>query len=699
MARTQSQRSSLRYWTTSGCARTSTRGEALLDHRPAEAAQDRLGAGLHAPDPTGAAASGAGLEDLLVGAGPETLPRELEEAELADAPDLRARAVVRESRPKSLFDLAVAGRPHHVDEVADDDPAQVAQLDLTRDLGDRLEVRLERDVLEVVRVGARTTGVHVDGDERLLGLVEDHRAARGQVDPPREDALEVLLEAGVLEQRAIALVALDAVHVLRHQSLGEADHLLVDAEVVDDHLLRPAVEEVAQGPRRHVGLEVQRRGAAARGELLPEGLPETEQVVEVSLEVGLRAADSRGAHDHAHVLGRVHAREDSLEALALLLVRDLPADARPRHRRHEDEVAPGHRDVGRERRALVADRVLGDLDDDRVPPPSAADRWGGARAGFAARAGRAAPRPRPDLDPPERRDLGSFFLEAAFLEEAFFLDAFFFAAFFLDAFFAALPSPSPSSLDFLAVEVFFRERLRFLRAGAAPSDSPPSSAPPPSPSPSSETIREEVGRLRRVRSVRFLGVTDSPSSPSPSDGAGSGSGSRPNRGAEGASSASAGGPAPGSPSAASSAVCSAGSALPRRPPRVRLRRVRALGASSSSWSAGSPSSAGSDSSAGSGSAFFAVLRVLFRLLFSRGSSESSRLLDLVILVLEVVDVGDLLGDVVEGVRLLGPVGVVRARLVVDPRLEQVVDAEVVVAVDGEDVRRVQEPVAAPDRSR
>ena len=76
--------------------------------------------------------------------------------------------------------------------------------------------------------------------------------------------------------------------------------------------------------------------------------------------------------------------QDALQPPALLLVLDLAADAGARHRRHQHQVAPGDRDVGRQRRALVADRVLGDLHHDhlplleqvgdRQPRPRAADR-------------------------------------------------------------------------------------------------------------------------------------------------------------------------------------------------------------------------------------------------------------------------------------------------------------------------------------
>jgi hypothetical protein len=66
----------------------------------------------------------------------------------------RARSDAQRVAERAL-DLAAARHALHVDEVDDDDAAQVAQADLARDLGHRVEVGLERDVLEVEAVAAR----------------------------------------------------------------------------------------------------------------------------------------------------------------------------------------------------------------------------------------------------------------------------------------------------------------------------------------------------------------------------------------------------------------------------------------------------------------------------------------------------------------------------------------------------------------
>ena len=69
----------------------------------------------------------------------------------------------------------------HVDEVDDDDAAQIAQPDLAHDLRDGIEVGLDDGVFEARRLADIFAGVDVDGDQRF-GLVDDDVAAGLQPD-------------------------------------------------------------------------------------------------------------------------------------------------------------------------------------------------------------------------------------------------------------------------------------------------------------------------------------------------------------------------------------------------------------------------------------------------------------------------------------------------------------------------------------
>ena len=101
---------------------------------------------------------------------------------------MRARSLASSSSNRSN-DLAAVLGVLHVDEVHDEEPAEVAQPDLPRDLGDRLEVRREDRLLEVV-LADELARVDVDRDEGL-GLVDHDRAARGEVHPALQRVLDL----------------------------------------------------------------------------------------------------------------------------------------------------------------------------------------------------------------------------------------------------------------------------------------------------------------------------------------------------------------------------------------------------------------------------------------------------------------------------------------------------------------------------
>ena len=165
-------------------------------------------------DDAGRLAGRALLREDLARAVGDVLAGHLDEAERRDLDDVRLRPVACELGVERVLDELAVLRVRHVDEVDDDDPADVAKPELAHDLADGLEVVLRDRVLEprVRRLAAaadESAGVDVDDGEGL-GVVEDEVAARRQVDPARERRAHGLEHARLLEQRHLALVALDA---------------------------------------------------------------------------------------------------------------------------------------------------------------------------------------------------------------------------------------------------------------------------------------------------------------------------------------------------------------------------------------------------------------------------------------------------------------------------------------------------------
>ena len=91
---------------------------------------------------------------------------------------IRARSW-RTACAQALLDLALVALRAHVDEVDDDEAAQVADPQLAADLVGGLEVRVERRLLDVL---ALRRARRVDVDRRQgLGAIDDDAAARRQL--------------------------------------------------------------------------------------------------------------------------------------------------------------------------------------------------------------------------------------------------------------------------------------------------------------------------------------------------------------------------------------------------------------------------------------------------------------------------------------------------------------------------------------
>ncbi len=294
------------------------------------------------------------------------LARHLDEAERRDLHDEGLGAVAIELGAEGLFDGLPVLRVGHVDEVDDDDPADVAQPELPHDLLHGLEVVLDRRVLEPLRRALRARAdeasrVDVDHRERL-GVVEDQVAAGREVDAAVDGRRDLLLDPVALEERLLVLRPVDALDHVRRGLLQIADDPLVGAVGVDvggDEVTR---EEVADDPERELCLLIDELGRLGRLRAGLDRLPEPLQEDQVALDVLGGGPLGRGAHDHAARCGG-DLLEDVLEPLALPVLE--PArDAEPFPVRDVDQEPAGERDLRGQPRALRLHRVLDRLDED-----------------------------------------------------------------------------------------------------------------------------------------------------------------------------------------------------------------------------------------------------------------------------------------------------------------------------------------------
>src|ERR1700683_4031920 len=87
------------------------------------------------------------------------------QAEIVELKDFRWRAVVAEFFLERLHHALAVAAFIHVDEVDDDDAAEVAQANLANDFFDRVHVGFDNGVFEARGFAYVFAGIDVDGDE------------------------------------------------------------------------------------------------------------------------------------------------------------------------------------------------------------------------------------------------------------------------------------------------------------------------------------------------------------------------------------------------------------------------------------------------------------------------------------------------------------------------------------------------------
>src|SRR5262245_5155121 len=293
------------------------------------------------------------------------LARHLDQAELREPVQRHLHPVARERFLELGEHRRAVVLVRHVDEVEDDDPAEVAQAQLARDHLRRFQVGLEDRVVEVAQAD-EPAGVDVDRRHRL-GLVDDEVAAALQLDAARERLLDLLLDVVQIEQRPLARVVLDLRQDLRHVVGGERLQAHEVLARIDHDAGGVLVDEVAQHALREHQVFVQQRRRVRGLRALADVAPQPARVRDVVRELGVGRALRDGADDVAAALvGREQVLQLLPQELAAALVLDALGDADVRVLREIHEEPPGDRDLRREAGALAPDRVLDHLHHDRL---------------------------------------------------------------------------------------------------------------------------------------------------------------------------------------------------------------------------------------------------------------------------------------------------------------------------------------------
>ena len=302
------------------------------------------------------------LQSLL---GP--LARNRHQTKLVEPQHLRRRPV----RPQSVFQnrhhLVPVPPLFHVDEIDDDDAAQIPQPHLPHDFLARFHVGAHDGVFQPVRPFAHEfPGVHVNRHQRL-GVI-DHDVPPGFQPDLRPQALvDFLLNPEFLEHRSVFGVQLHPPDQLRLKPAHEVHDLGVFLFGVHPDRAKIRRDVIAQNALHQIQIAMhqRRRFLLIRPRLDLRPGPRQEFHVRANFRRIRRRR--RGPHDEPaarRALGVIHQMP---QTRTLFGRRNLPRNAVVIQRRHVNQKTPRQSHVAGNPRALLAQRFLGNLHDDFLP--------------------------------------------------------------------------------------------------------------------------------------------------------------------------------------------------------------------------------------------------------------------------------------------------------------------------------------------
>jgi hypothetical protein len=227
----------------------------------------------------------------------------------------------------------------HVDEIDDDDTAEIAQAKLMSDGHRRLEIGAVTGVflIAVADVGA---GIHIDRGHGL-GLV-DHDVTTGlQRHLALQCARHLFLDAMQCKQRPGLVIQHEAGPGLGHEGIGEGAHALEFGGRIDQHARHSRAKFIAQHAHRQRQFCVQQPAAAIAVRALADVLPQPREVEHIGRQRLRGDAFGRGAHDvaaTAHAVGGGQVAHRAAQPLALDFIDNARrnADAGRKRRIHHE---------------------------------------------------------------------------------------------------------------------------------------------------------------------------------------------------------------------------------------------------------------------------------------------------------------------------------------------------------------------------
>ena len=249
-------------------------------------------------------------------AGAQALARHFEQTEARQPADLDAGAIHLHGITQAVFHRSLILGVLHVDEIDNDQTADIANAQLPGNFVGSFQVGIGRGGFDI-RAARGARRIDVDRYQRF-GVVDHQAAARRQLHFVRVGRFDLIFDLIAREQRNVVGVGLQlALRVRRHKALHVFLRFLVRVGIVHQHFAEVVAEIVAQRARDRVAFLVDEIGRVAPGTRYGDCIPLGTQIVQIPLQLFGRAADAGGANDGAHALRDIELVHDFAHLIAV----------------------------------------------------------------------------------------------------------------------------------------------------------------------------------------------------------------------------------------------------------------------------------------------------------------------------------------------------------------------------------------------
>ena len=211
------------------------------------------------------------LTQTLYQALAHSFSRHFDEPKLAYLEDIRLCLVLGKRLLERVIDLLAVRGAFHVDEVDDDDPADIANAQLISNFAHGLEIDLQNRFLERVPPD-EFPRIDVDSRERL-GRIDDEVSATAKPHTASQRTRNLDFDPISVEDGVETLVTFDDSRIVGHVFLHEIANAIEFLRIVDDDFVDPIGHEVAHRSQWQIEFLVKETRCLCRLESLENVAP------------------------------------------------------------------------------------------------------------------------------------------------------------------------------------------------------------------------------------------------------------------------------------------------------------------------------------------------------------------------------------------------------------------------------------------